>query len=50
MIKVGIDKAIAHYRAGKAGTPEDGKKETLIPSEIIIKDTAAKYYFPASVY
>ena len=50
MIKVGIEKAIAHHRAVKAGTPEDGKKETLIPSEIVVKDTAAKYYFPESVY
>ncbi len=50
MIKVGIAKAIAHHRAAKGGEPEDGKKETLIPSEIIVKETAAKYYFPDSVY
>lgn len=48
MISTGIEAALAGLRnAGK--TPED-KKEIIIPSRIVLKENAAKYYFPDSVY
>lgn len=48
MIEVGIRQALKHHRDPEAAA--NGPRETLVPSEIVIRETAARYYFPDSVY
>ncbi len=48
MIETGMDQALAGLRNGKV--PPEGKKEIIIPSEIITRENAEKFYFPDSVY
>ena len=48
MISTGIEAALAGLRNGSR-TPE-GKKEIIIPSRIVVKENAAEYYFPTSIY
>lgn len=45
MIAKGMEEALSLMRSGKKG-----RKEILIPSHVVTKENAAKYYFPASVY
>ena len=45
MLEKGVDAALEGLRTGK--TP---RKEIIIKSEIVTSETAAKYYFPDSVY
>lgn len=46
MIAVGIDHAVA----GARKQPLTKEKRVVIPSEIVDKSNAAKYYFPDSAY
>ncbi len=48
MVEVGVEKALEGLRNGKQ--PKDGLKETLIPSEIVVPENAAEFYFEDSVY
>lgn len=48
MISTGIEEALQGVRMG--GKLPGGRKEIIIPSLIILKENAEKYYFPDSIY
>ena len=48
MISTGIEAALTGLRNG--GKTQEGKKEIIIPSRIVLKENASRYYFPASIY
>ncbi len=48
MISTGIEKALEGLQNGKK--PKDGIRELIIPSEIVTKENASKFYFRDSVY
>ena len=48
MVAVGMDLALKGLRANKQTDPKD--KEVIVPSEVVMTENAAKFYFPDSVY
>ena len=48
MVAVGMDLALKGLRANKQTDPKD--KEVIVPSEVVMPENAAKFYFPDSVY
>lgn len=48
MVAVGMDLALKGLRANKQTDPKD--REVIVPSEVVMPENAAKFYFPDSVY